>query len=81
MPAQLQKFGSAETLEGTLRDDDVMAQLTVTVYRSGAMSVAGDIHDEKFALSLIDAARDSVKSHHLRSHGSIIIPPQNSLRN
>lgn len=57
------------------RDDgDVMASIVVTVYRSGAMSVSGDIHDEKFALSLIDAARDSVKSHHLRKHGSLIIP-------
>lgn len=55
-------------------DNDVMAQITVTVFRSGAMSVAGDIHDEKFALSLIDAARDSVKSHHLRKHGELIIP-------
>lgn len=55
-------------------DADVMAQLSITVYRSGAMSVAGDIHDEKFALSLIDAARDSVRSHHLRKHGELIIP-------
>lgn len=55
-------------------DQDVMAQITVTVYRSGAMAVSGDIHDEKFALSLIDAARDSVKSHHLRKHGELIIP-------
>ena len=55
-------------------DHDVMAQITVTVFRSGAMSVAGDIHDEKFALSLIDAARDSVRSHHLRKHGELIIP-------
>jgi len=55
-------------------EDDLMAQITVTVFRSGAMSVAGDIHDEKFALSLIDAARDSVKSHHLRKHGELIIP-------
>lgn len=55
-------------------DQDVMAQITVTVFRSGAMSVSGDIHDEQFALSLIDAARDSVKSHHLRTHGQLIIP-------
>jgi len=55
-------------------DNDIMAQITVTVYRSGAMSVGGDIHDEKFALTLIDAARDSVHSHHLRKHGELIIP-------
>lgn len=57
------------------RDDDVLATLTVRVHRSGAMSVAGDISDEQFALSLIDAARDSVRSHHLRAKGSLIIPP------
>ena len=61
-----QKYEADET--------DEMAKLTITVYRSGAMSVAGDIHDENFALSLIDAARDSVRSHHLRQHGSLIIP-------
>jgi hypothetical protein len=55
-------------------ESEIMAQITVTVYRSGAMSVAGDIHDETFALTLIDAARDSVKSHHLRQHGQLIIP-------
>jgi hypothetical protein len=57
-----------------LRDDDVLARLTITVHRSGAMSVAGDIHDQQFALSMIDAARDSVRSHHLRQSGSLIIP-------
>lgn len=55
-------------------DSDVLAQLTITVYRSGAMAVAGDIHDEVYALTMIDAARDSVKSHHLRKHGELIIP-------
>jgi len=55
-------------------DFDVLAQLVVTVHRSGAMSIAGDIHDEKFALSMIDAARDSVRSHHLKNKGSLIIP-------
>jgi hypothetical protein len=66
----------AQTIEQKYEadDSDVMAQLTITVYRSGAMAVAGDIHDETFALSLIDAARDSVRSHHLRKHGELIIP-------
>ena len=55
-------------------ESDVMAELRITVYRSGAMAVRGDIHDEKFALTMIDAARDSVRSHHLRQHGELIIP-------
>jgi hypothetical protein len=57
-----------------MRDDDVLATIVVRVHRSGAMSVAGDIHEEQFALSMIDAARDSVRSHHLRKKGEIIIP-------
>lgn len=61
-------------MTGELRDDDVLAEITVRVHRSGAMQVAGDIHDEKFALSMIDAARDSVRSYHLRQKGQIIIP-------
>lgn len=61
-------------MTGELRDDDVLATITVRVHRSGAMQVAGDIHDEKFALSMIDAARDSVRSYHLRQKGAIIIP-------
>lgn len=60
--------------DGSLRDDDVMASMTIRVYRSGAMAVVGDIHDERFALSLIDAARDSVKSHHLRQKKMLLIP-------
>lgn len=61
-------------MSNPIRDDDVVACITVRVHRSGAMAVAGDIHDETFALSMIDAARDSVKSHHLRKHGGLIIP-------
>jgi hypothetical protein len=57
-----------------LRDDDILATLVIRVHRSGAMSVAGDIHEEQFALSMIDAARDSVRSHHLRNKGELIIP-------
>lgn len=57
-----------------IRDDDVLASLIIKVHRSGAMSVAGDIHEEQFALSMIDAARDSVRSHHLRKTGELMIP-------
>lgn len=70
----LQNFGKEERADGSLRDDDVMAQITITVYRSGAMSVAGDIHDENFALTLIDAARDSVKSRQFQLKKHLIIP-------
>lgn len=67
-------FGRAETADGSLRDDDVLAEITIRVHRSGAMSVSGAINDEVYALTMIDAARDSVRSHHLRQRGSIVIP-------
>ena len=57
-----------------IEDDIPVAQLQITNYKSGAMSVAGSIQDENFALSMIDAARDSVRSHHLRQRGHLLIP-------
>ena len=59
------------------REDDVMAQLTITTYRSGAMSVGGHIHDEAYALALVDGARDAIINHHRRgrSLGSGLILP------
>ena len=58
------------------RGDDVMAKLTVTVFRSGAMSVAGNIEDRAYALALIDGARDAVINHHARmaNQGGVIMP-------
>jgi len=57
-----------------IEDDIPIAQLQITIYKSGAMSVAGSIQDENFALSMVDAARDSIKSHHLRQRGQLLIP-------
>lgn len=61
-------------MDALLPDDDVIASITIKVHRSGAMQVAGNIEHEVLALSMIDAARDSVRSHHLRKHGSVIVP-------
>lgn len=61
--------------DATPGDEDVMASLTLRIHKSGAMSVAGDIHDERFALTMLDAARDSIKSHHRRiNERGLIIP-------
>lgn len=57
-----------------VENDIPIAQLQITIYKSGAMSVAGSIQDENFALSMVDAARDTIKSHHLRQRGSLLIP-------
>lgn len=61
-------------MSSQIEDDIPIAQLQITIYKSGAMSVAGSIQDENFALSMVDAARDSIKSHHLRQRGQLLIP-------
>lgn len=57
-----------------VEDSIPVAYLQIIIYKSGAMSVAGSIQEENLALSMIDAARDSIKSYHLRQGGSLIIP-------
>lgn len=59
------------------RPDDVMAFIKIAIHRSGAMSVAGHIHDEKHALALVDAARDSIINHHRKGRdlaAGLILP-------
>ena len=59
------------------REVDVMARLVISVHRGGAMSVAGHIHDEKYALALVDAARDSIINHHRKGRdlgAGLILP-------
>lgn len=38
------------------------------------MSVAGDINNEKYALAVLDAAKDSVRRHSSRISSGLIIP-------
>ena len=69
-----------------MREDDVVAELRIRTRRDGAMSVAGDIHDLTYALAMLRAAEDSIKSHHnrnkLRDGKSLIVPSYDTpLRN
>ena len=60
------------------REEDVLAELRIRVRRDGAMSVAGDIHDLTYALAMLRAAEDSIKSHHNRKKlqdGKSLITP------
>ncbi len=61
-----------------LHDDDVVAVLELKVRRNGAMSVAGCINDEQYALAMLDNARDTIKRHNARrvidGGGSVLIP-------
>ena len=58
-----------------LYDDQIVAVLEIKIRRDGAMSVAGSIDDEQFALKMLDAAKDSVRSYHKRNRSRLIIPP------
>lgn len=41
-------------------DLDVVAYIRLNLRRNGAMSIEGNIGDKKFALSLLDNARDAI---------------------
>ena len=61
-----------------LHGDAVVAVLEIKVRRNGAMSVAGCINEEKYALAMLDNARDTIKRHNAKNTinggGKVIIP-------
>lgn len=57
-----------------LYDDQIVAVLELKLRRDGAMSIAGSIDDERFALSLLEAAKDAVRNHHQRNRSRLIVP-------
>lgn len=61
-----------------LHGDATVCLIEIRVRRNGAMSVAGDINSLEYALSVLEAAKDSLKSFHGRqkiTNGSQIIIP------
>lgn len=64
------------------RDDDVTAELRIQVRRNGAMSVAGCIQQEAYAIAMLDAARESIRSHNRRqiNGGGLILPPERTFQ-
>ena len=59
-----------------LHGDTVVAQITISMARSGMMKVEGSITDYDFALHMLDTARDVVTNYHGRAvkDGGIIVP-------
>ena len=51
----------------------VVAVLYIEIRQSGALSVAGNIEDERYALDALQSAMDAVRSHH-RHTNRLIIP-------
>lgn len=54
--------------------DEVAARITITVFASGAMQVAGNIADLQWALAALDHAKDAIKSEHARKLGAALVP-------
>lgn len=51
-------------MNNVLYQDPVVSYLQIEVHRSGALSVAGSIQNKNYALQILEAARQSVISHH-----------------
>lgn len=63
-----------------LTGDSTVFLLEIRVRKNGAMSVAGDIHSREYALSVLDAARQTIMGFHARQKlagGSELIVPAN----
>lgn len=63
-----------------LYGDAPIARIEICCRRNGSMSVAGSIGDLHYALSIIDNARDAIKSFHARKrancNGAAVIVPE-----
>lgn len=71
--------------EATRDPDDLYGDATVFMLeircrRNGNMSVAGNIEDEKYAIAVLEQAKDTVRSYHARRRtGQTIIVPGKDL--
>jgi hypothetical protein len=59
-----------------LHGDTIVAQIKISMGRSGMMKVEGSITDYEFALHMLDTARDVVNNYHGRAvkDGGLIVP-------
>lgn len=60
-----------------LTGDAPVFTLLIKVRKNGAMSVEGDIYQQKYAIMVLDAAAQSIKSHNARrkiENGGLVIP-------
>lgn len=61
-----------------LHGDTCVAQITISLARSGVMRVEGSITDEKFVAYMLDTARDTLRNYHakqkLGERSPIIVP-------
>lgn len=76
------QFREATRDPDDLHGDQTVAVIEIRVRRNGAMSVAGDINNEAYALAMLDNARDSIRNHNARrrigERGGVIIPAKDT---
>jgi hypothetical protein len=62
-----------------LHGDTIVAQIKISMGRSGMMKVEGSITDHEFALHMLDTARDVVNNYHgrVRDQDKPLIVPAN----
>lgn len=57
---------------------DAIANISVTLYGGGEMSISGNIGDVKLALTMLDHARDAVNNQwQRRDRDGLLLPPSN----
>lgn len=57
---------------------DAIANISVTLYGGGEMSISGNIGDVKLALMMLDHARDAVNNQwQRRDRDGLLLPPSN----
>ena len=65
-----------------LYGDQTVAVIEVRVRRNGAMSVAGSINDEHYAVTMLQHAIDAVRNHNakrrLGERGGLLISPKDT---
>ena len=62
----MSRFAEATRDPDDLYGDATVAVIEVRLRRNGAMSVAGSINDERYAVTMLQHAIDSVRDHHAR---------------
>jgi hypothetical protein len=57
-----------------LYDDAPIARIEITCRRDGALSVAGSIEHQEYALAILANAADAIRNYHTRRRAQIIVP-------
>lgn len=76
MTSEFQRHRVIPKMQTDRLNDDliVVAEINIRLRRNGAMSIEGSVGDKKFALAMLDNARDAVFRQGLVSMPELIIP-------